>query len=63
MGAKTLSDVLKKCSKCKVEKPVEDFQTYSGYKMSWCRECKSAKSKEDWEKLRYYSWWEDDIDG
>jgi len=63
MGAKTLSNGLKTCSKCKKEMALEHFQKYGSYYMSWCRDCKREKGKKDWSKLKDYQWWKDDIDG
>ena len=37
---------MKKCTKCKVEKPIEAFKLRKdGYYNSWCQECKKENSR------------------
>ena len=36
---------MKRCSRCKVEKPESDFPRYQGKFHSWCRPCMCAASK------------------
>lgn len=46
MSTKKQGDIIRKCKKCEVEKPIEAFELLAGYRKRTCRECRNKRQCE-----------------